>query len=383
MPGTRHLLVASLSLLAASACAQAQYAWVGTYNPNGEGLYRFTVEAKTGALSNRTLVSSLPNVAQLTASRDGKTLYAASEVEKGVVQAWRVAANGELTELNQVSSGGAGPVYLSLTSDGRHLLVANYVSGTTAVLPVQEDGRLGEAVDVHQDQGPAGAARPAAAVEGSFAISDHNGPHAHMISADPSGKYVYSTDLGLDRIYQYRMDSASGKLTPNDPPFISASSPGAGPRHFVFTPKGDGLWLINEESSTLTFYHLDKASGLLREGKTISALPKGYKGTSFAAGLALSADGRQLYVANRLHNSIAHFSVMADGSLSHQEDIWTRGDYPRTLTLDNQGQWLYVMNQRSDNITRFSVAPQSGRLTFAPDYTPVGSPSQMVISAQP
>ncbi|MVT05703.1 6-phosphogluconolactonase [Enterobacter sp. 10-1] len=383
MPAARHLLVASLSLLAASTCAQAQYAWVGTYNPNGEGLYRFTVEAKTGALSNRTLVSSLPNVAQLTVSRDGKTLYAASEVEKGAVQAWRVGANGELSELNQVSSGGAGPVYLSLTPDGRHLLVANYVSGTTAVLPVQEDGRLGEAVDVHQDQGPAGAARPAAAVEGSFAISDHNGPHAHMISADPSGKYVYSTDLGLDRIYQYRMDSASGKLTPNDPPFISASSPGAGPRHFVFTPKGDGLWLINEESSTLTFYHLDKASGLLREGKTISALPKGYKGTSFAAGLALSADGRQLYVANRLHNSIAHFSVMADGSLSHQEDVWTRGDYPRTLTLDNQGQWLYVMNQRSDNITRFSVAPQSGRLTFAPDYTPVGSPSQMVISAQP
>jgi 6-phosphogluconolactonase (cycloisomerase 2 family) len=50
---------------------------------------------------------------------------------------------------------------------------------------------------------------------------------------------------------------------------------------------------------------------------------------------------------------------MADGSLSHQEDIWTRGDYPRTLTLDNQGQWLYVMNQRSDNITRFSVAPKA------------------------
>ncbi|MGX5237542.1 lactonase family protein, partial [Klebsiella pneumoniae] len=128
---------------------------------------------------------------------------------------------------------------------------------------------------------------------------------------------------------------------------------------------------------------LDKQSGLLREGKTVSALPEGYKGTSFAAGLVLSNDGKQLYVANRLHNSIAHFTVLADGSLSHQEDIWTRGDYPRTLTLDNQGQWLYVMNQRSDNITRFSVAPKDGKLTFASDYTPVGSPSQMVISAQP
>ena len=383
MPTARHLLVASLSLLAAGAAAQTQYAWVGTYNPNGEGLYRFTVDNQTGELRDKALVAKLPNLAQLTVSADGKTLYAASEVEKGVVQAWRIGSNGELRELNQVASGGAGPVYLSLTSDGRHLLVANYVSGSIAVLPVKEDGNLGEAVDVHQDQGPAGAERPAAAVEGSFAISDHNGPHAHMIAADPSGKFVYSTDLGLDRIYQYRLDNATGKLTPNDPPFIAASSPGAGPRHFVFTPQGDGLWLINEEASTLTFYHLDKQSGLLREGKTVSALPEAYKGTSFAAGLVLSRDGKQLYVTNRLHNSIGHFTVLADGSLRHQDDIWTRGDYPRTLTLDSQGQWLYVMNQRSDNITRFRVAPKDGRLTFSPDYTPVGSPSQMVISAQP
>lgn len=379
---THHLLAASLSLLATAAVAQPQYAWIGTYNPNGEGLYRFTVDPQTGALDQKTLVSKLPNAAQLTVSHDGKTLYLASEVEQGVVQALRIGDNGELSALNQVASGGAGPVYLSLTPNGRHLLVANYVSGTIAVLPVKSDGSLGEATDTHQDQGEAGAAKPDAAVEGSFAISDHNGPHAHMIAADPSGKFVFSTDLGLDRIYQYRFDDRSGKLTPNDPPFINASSKGAGPRHFVFTPKGDGLWLINEEASTLTHYSLNSESGTLKEGKTISALPKGYKGTSFAAGLVLSHDGKQLYVANRLHNSIAHFTVTADGTLTHQDDVWTRGDYPRTLTLDNQGHWLYVMNQRSDNITRFRVEPD-GKLRFEPDYTPVGSPSQMVISPGP
>jgi 6-phosphogluconolactonase (cycloisomerase 2 family) len=379
---THHLLAASLSLLATAAVAQPQYAWVGTYNPNGEGLYRFIVDPQTGALDQKTLVSKLPNAAQLTVSHDGKTLYLASEVEQGVVQALRIGDNGELSALNQVASGGAGPVYLSLTPNGRHLLVANYVSGTIAVLPVKSDGSLGEATDTHQDQGEAGAAKPDAAVEGSFAISDHNGPHAHMIAADPSGKFVFSTDLGLDRIYQYRLDDRSGKLTPNDPPFINASSKGAGPRHFVFTPKGDGLWLINEEASTLTHYSLNSESGTLKEGKTISALPKGYKGTSFAAGLVLSHDGKQLYVANRLHNSIAHFTVTADGALTHQDDVWTRGDYPRTLTLDNQGRWLYVMNQRSDNITRFRVEPD-GKLRFEPDYTPVGSPSQMVISPGP
>ena len=149
-------------------------------------------------------------------------------------------------------------------------------------------------------------------------------------------------------------------------------------RVYVFTPKGDALWLINEEASTLTHYTVN-ANGTLKEGKTLSALPEGYKGTSFAAGLALSADGKQLYVANRLHNSIGHFTVTAEGTLTHQDDVWTRGDYPRTLTLDKQGRWLYVMNQRSDNITRFRVA-QDGKLSFEPDYTPVGSPSQMVIS---
>ncbi|PLY45968.1 6-phosphogluconolactonase [Lelliottia sp. F153] len=379
---THHLLVASLSLLATAAVAQPQYAWVGTYNPNGEGLYRFTVDPNNGALGEKTLVSQLPNAAQLTVSHEGKTLYLASETEKGVIQALRIGASGELTELNQVASGGAGPVYVSLTPEGRHLLVANYVSGSIAVLPVKADGSLGEATDTHQDQGEPGAAKPEAAVEGSFAVSDHNGPHAHMIAADPSGKYVFSTDLGLDRIYQYRFDTQRGKLTPNEPPFINASSKGAGPRHFVFTPKGDGLWLINEESSTLTWYALDQATGTLKEGKTISSLPKEYKGTSFAAGLALSADGQQLYVANRLHNSIAHFRVTAEGTLVHQEDVWTRGDYPRSLTLDKQGRWLYVMNQRSDNITRFRVAPD-GKLSFEPDYTPVGSPSQMVISTGP
>lgn len=382
MHTVRHLLAASLSLLATTAVAQTEYAWVGTYNPNGEGLYRFNVDAHSGALSHKTLISPLPNAAQLTASPDGKTLYVASEVEKGVVQALRIGDNGELQALNQVSSGGAGPVYLSLTPNGRFLLVANYVSGSIAVLPVKADGSLGEAVDKRQDQGEPGAAKPEAAAEGSFAISDHNGPHAHMIAADPQGKFVFSTDLGLDRIYQYRFDAGSGALTPNEPPFIHASSKGAGPRHFVFTPAGDGLWLINEEASTLTYYALDSVSGTLKEGKTVSALPDGYKGTSFAAGLALSHDGKQLYVANRLHNSVAHFTVQPDGTLKHQDDVWTRGDYPRSLTLDKQGRWLYVMNQRSDNITRFRITA-GGKLSFAPDYTPVGSPSQMVITSHP
>ncbi|QEW33795.1 lactonase family protein [Erwinia billingiae] len=359
--------------------AQAQFAWVGTYNPNGEGLYRFQVNPADGALSGKTLVSQLANPAQLTADAKGKTLYVASESEKGVVVAYAIAADGSLSKLNEVSTHGAGPVYLSLTPDGKFLLVANYVSGSKAVLPVLADGRLAEASDTQQDQGPAGAAKPAAAVEGSFAVSDHNGPHAHMIATDLSGKFVFSTDLGLDRIYQYRL-SADGKLQPNTPAWIPASSAGAGPRHFVFHPDGHSVYLINEEASTLTHYLLNRKTGTLSEAATVTALPAGYKGTSFAAGLVIDKAGKNLYVANRLHNSIAHFAIEANGTLTQKDDVWTRGDYTRTLTLSPDGKTLYAMNQRSDNITRFKVDPVNGALSFTNDYTAVGAPSQLVLT---
>lgn len=359
--------------------AQAQFAWVGTYNPNGEGIYRFVVNPADGALSDKTLVSQLPNPAQLTVDAKGKNLYAASESEKGVVVAYAIAQDGSLSKLNEVSSRGAGPVYLSLTPDGKYLLVANYISGSKAVLPVLADGRLAPASDTQQDQGPAGAAKPAAAVEGSFAVSDHNGPHAHMIATDPTGKFVFSTDLGLDRIYQYRI-SSDGKLQANTPAWIPASSPGAGPRHFVFRPDGKSLYLINEEASTLTHYLLNSKTGTLTEAASVSVLPAGYKGTSFAAGLVMDKAGNNLYVANRLHNSIAHFTIEANGTLSYKDDVWTRGDYTRTLTLSPDGKTLYAMNQRSDNITRFRVDPSSGSLSFADDYTAVGAPSQLVLT---
>lgn len=359
--------------------AQAQFAWVGTYNPNGEGLYRFQVNPADGALSGKTRVSDLANAAQLTADAKGKTLYVASESEKGMVVAYAIAADGSLSKLNEVSTHGAGPVYLSLTPDGKFLLVANYVSGSKAVLPVLADGRLAEASDTQQDQGPAGAGKPAAAVEGSFAVSDHNGPHAHMIATDLSGKFVFSTDLGLDRIYQYRL-SADGKLQPNTPAWIPASSAGAGPRHFVFHPDGHSVYLINEEASTLTHYLLNRKTGTLTEAASVSALPAGYKGTSFAAGLVIDKAGKNLYVANRLHNSIAHFAIEANGTLTHKDDAWTRGDYTRTLTLSPDGKTLYAMNQRSDNITRFRVDPANGTLSFTNDYTAVGAPSQLVLT---
>lgn len=146
-----------------------------------------------------------------------------------------------------------------------------------------------------------------------------------------------------------------------------------------FSAEGHALWLVNEEASTLTHYLINPQSGALQEKATVSTLPAGYKGTSFAAGLVIDKAGKNLYVANRLHDSIAHFEVNANGTLTHKDDVWTRGDYPRTLTLSPDGSMIYVMNQRSDNITSFKVDKASGAINFTGNYVAVGAPSQMVI----
>jgi len=387
---TAMLAVSAMPLYAAEKTMTSMtphFAYVGTYNPNGEGVYRFKFDPKTGALSDKTLASQLPNQAQMVLSHDGKTLFIGSEIDNynggkhGAVAAYRIAPeDGSLTLINQADSQGAGPVYLSLTPKGDHLLVANYISGVVAVFPVDASGKLSEASNSQQDSGPAGAGKPAAAAEGSFAVSDHNGPHAHMIATDPSGKFVFSTDLGLDRIYQWKLNSETGVLEANDPPFIKASSEGAGPRHFVFHPNGKVVFLINEEASTLTSYRFDTTQGTLTELHSLSSLPAGFKGTNFAAGIVLSKDGKHLYVANRLHNSIAQINVTGEGAMTWSDETWTRGDYPRTLTLSPDGKYIYAMNQRSDNITRFKISGENGKLSFVDDYVAVGSPSQLVIA---
>lgn len=387
-------LAVLISSLAISGCAlkprseaSSQFAYLGTYHPNGNGLYLMSVEPNDNQLTVKKLVSALPNAAQLVVDKEGKYLYVASEVNDynhlshGSITSYAInKQNGELNYLNQVSSQGGSPVYLSIHPSGKFLLVANYGDGSIASYGIRENGRLTKRIQVKKSVGKAKNKTPKGAVEGSFAISGHDGPHAHMIQSSPDGKYVLSTDLGLDRIYQWKFDE--GKLKPNLPAYISASSAGAGPRHFVFHPNGEKLYLVNEEASTITAYSYDTKIGSLAELQSLSTLPDDYVGTSFASGILISEDGKHIYVGNRLHNSITHFAVNGDGTLKKKETIWTRGDYPRTLSFSPDGNTVYALNQRSDNIAAFKVSPWTGSLSFTGKITAVGSPSQLVFLPQ-
>jgi 6-phosphogluconolactonase (cycloisomerase 2 family) len=245
------------------------------------------------------------------------------------------------------------------------------------VLPILADGRLGDASDVKVDAGTIGPTRAAHAPSGSFAVSGHDRTHAHMIQADPSGKFVLHVDLGLDMIVIWRFDDQRGTLAPNDPPSVSLPA-GDGPRHFHFHPNGRWFYSIQEEGSTIAAFDYDSGAGRLTTRQTISTMPPGFAGSNFCSGILVSADGRYVYAGNRLHDSIAIFAVGADGQLTYVGEEWTRGDYPRSFSFDPTGGFLYCCNQRADAVTIFRVDKASGELSFTGQYVPVGNPSSIV-----
>ena len=392
----RQLLKGSAALIVPTIALSARrpvFAYVGSYSSpqgpegskgNGKGIYLFQMNASTGKLDRRELLEDPFNPSWLAIHPSGKYLYAANEISNfegthsGAVTSYEIdPPSGRLTKLNTVSSQGAGPAHLSVHPSGKYVFVANYYGGTFAVLPVQADGRLGSASDVKIDNGPVGPTPAASAPFGSFAISGHDHTHAHMIDSDPIGKFVLGSDLGLDKIQVWKFNDELGKLDETGGTFAEVPA-GDGPRHFVFHPNGHWLYSLQEEGSTLILFDYDAGTGGLTKRQQLSSLPAGFAGTNFTSEVRIAPDGKFLYAANRLHDSIAFFSIGPSGMLTFVDETWTRGDYPRSFTIDPTGNFLYSCNQRSDAVATFRINRATGNLTFTGQYTAIGTPSIII-----
>lgn len=242
---TGAALCAPLGRMQLSGTKTMRTLYIGTYtNGDSEGIYRCAFDDETGALEVKGVAGPIDNPSFLAVHPSGRSLYSVSETSEfegaagGGVYAYAIdRPDGRLTQLNARSSRGGAPCYVTVTPDGRHVLVANYSGGNVAILPLRGDGRLGEASDVEQH-------------EGSGPDEDRqDGPHAHCIVVGPSGDRAFAADLGIDRIVGYRLQD--GDLVPAGGESVA---PGAGPRHLVFHPDGRRAYVINELDSTITAF---------------------------------------------------------------------------------------------------------------------------------
>ncbi len=361
--------VAWIAAATAWTAGAAQTVYIGTYSQRGsEGIYMSRLDPVTGRLEAPKVAAKATNPSFLALHPKLPVLYAVNETGRyegkpvGAVIAFAVdEATGALTELNREPTGGPVPCHLAVDTTGSHLVIANYVDGTVASFPLAPDGRLKPVAQLLRHEGSGPNARR------------QKGPHAHGVTFAPANDFVFVPDLGIDRVVGYRFDAKTGRLDRHEPA-CGIVHPGAGPRHFAFRPSGKTAYAVNELDATVTAFHWDGTAGTMKPFATVPGAPKGFEGTNTAAEIVAHPSGRFLYSSNRGHDSIAVFTLDADGKPEPVQHQSTGGRAPRNFTLDPSGRFLVAANQDSDNILAFRVDPDTGRLTPTGSEIAVAAP---------
>jgi 6-phosphogluconolactonase (cycloisomerase 2 family) len=373
-PTRRALLRAGAALGVARLGAQpnraagALYAYVGCYTTarryaRGDGIHVYRVEPATGAWTHVQHVGDLINPSFLVVRRDQRYLYAVHG-DESYATSFSVDRNtGFLTLLNRVETGGQNGVHQAFDASDKFMVVANYGTGNVSVLPVRQDGTLGDQVQLVPLPGLPGPNR-----------IEQASSHPHQIVFDPSGKFVVVPDKGLDRIFIFSFDPATGRLTPTEQGSVVARS-GSGPRHAAFHPTLPVLFVLNEISSSVATYYLEAEHGSLRPVQILPTLPSDFTGENTAAEIAVSAGGRFVYCSNRSHDSIGIFAADAStGLLTSIGWVSSRGRVPRFIGFDPSRRFLYAANEQADTVVSWLADASTGRLTATEQVVRNASP---------
>lgn len=366
--------LAALAMIITPLSAAADpLVFVTAFAPGEQGgIHAYEFNSKDGSLKPIERTAGAENPFFLALSPNKKYLYSIHAKQFGGKENEQVAAyelvgrTGKLKLLNRSSAEGTAACYLDVDKTGRTVVVANYASGSVASLPVKADGSLGEPASFIPHKGS------------SVNPQRQKEPHAHCIVVSPNNRFAFAADLGTDQILCYKLDSAVGKLTPNDPPFAKSPA-GAGPRHLTFHPGGKWMYVINELLNSVTAFDYDAESGTLKEKQTISTLPKDFKGTSYCADVKITPDGGFLYGTNRGHDSIAAYRIGADGRLSLVAIEPSLGKGPQNLAITADGQWLLCANMPGNNVAVFKINPKTGGLKSVGDPVSQTSPSCIML----
>jgi 6-phosphogluconolactonase len=338
---------------------------IGTYTKGtSKGIYVYRFYAESGRLAFLNEVDDVSNPSYLCASADNKFVYAVNEDGKnGGVSAFTFNAyQGKLTPINKQSSGGADPCFISEDKDQKNVFVANYSSGSLAVLPVNKDGSLSPVSQLIKDDGH------------GVNKDRQEGPHVHIAMLSPDEKYLLYSDLGTDKLNVMRYHASHPQpLTPANPAYFTVPD-GEGPRHIVFSNDKKHVYLVTEMGSNVHVFDYD--NGKLKDVQSVTLLRDGFKGQTAGAAIHISPDGRFLYASNRLEtNEISVYAIDPDnGHLIFVQRVSSFGKNPRDFAIEPNGNFLVVANQDSDSIFVYRIDKSSGKIARTMITVQIGNP---------
>jgi 6-phosphogluconolactonase (cycloisomerase 2 family) len=376
------LMAGSIGAMSVQAAFAEDYQLlVGSYTAGqSQGIYRLAFDSSTGQINARPLqVVKSENPSWLTLSKDQRHLFVVNENGPGQIDpVGRVSSYAidpkthVLSLISQVQSLGNEPTHSSLSADGSHLFVSNYSvaddpGGTLAVVPVAADGTLKPVVQM--------SSHPASRVNPERQAS----AHVHSTIPSPDGKYLFSNDLGADKVFAYRFDPKANPqlpLTPTNPAFVQLP-PGSGPRHLLFSSDGKHAWLTMEMSAQVAVF--DYHDGTLEQTQRVDLAAGQPVSDKAAAALHASADGKFLYVSNRgTANQLLVFAIdPVTGRLTELQRRAVEGDHPREFSLDPSGKFLLIANQKSNQIVVVERDAKSGLLGKTVQKLPMDAPSDL------
>ena len=376
------LIAGSVGAMGVQAAPADEYQLlVGSYTAGqSQGLYRLNFDSATGQIDAKPLqVIKTENPSWLTLSKDQQRLFVVNENGPGQADpVGRVSSYSidpksyQLSLINQVQSLGNEPTHSSLSADASHLFVSNYSvaedpGGTLAVVPVSADGTLKPVVQM--------SSHPSSRVNPQRQMS----AHVHSTISSPDGRYVFSNDLGADKVFVYRFDPKANPqlpLTAANPASVQLP-PGSGPRHLLFSADGKHAWLTMEMSAQVAVF--DYQDGKLEQTQMVDLAAGQPVSDKAAAALHASADGKFLYVSNRgTANQLLVFAI--DPATGHLKELQRRsveGDHPREFSLDPSGRFLLIANQKSNQIVVVERDAKTGLLGKTVQKLPMDAPSDI------
>ncbi|MBL0232749.1 MAG: lactonase family protein [Chitinophagaceae bacterium] len=357
----KYILFAFSCLIFINTTAQTSYMLAGTYDsPLNQGIHVYSYDGKTGKVTERSHFK-ISNPSYLTVSPDKKFVFAVEEDAATNGRSGNICSfsfdvsKGDLTFIDRKPTGGDHPCHVECDKTGRWLFVSNYTSGSLSVVPVKENGKLGEPVLIsHYGKGADTVRQRSPHVHGAFISSDN--------------KKLFVTDLGLDRIYVYPFDASSGKL--GLPDSIQAL-PGSGPRSLAFNQDNSIAYVIEELNGTVEALSLNQNG--IRSIQTISTHKTGDALRPGSADIKIR--GFRLYASNRGDiNDIAIYKIDPfTGQLKLIGYQSVLGDAPRNFSIDPSGKYLFCANQNSNEIVVFRIR-KNGTLKDSGRRVKLGKP---------
>jgi 6-phosphogluconolactonase len=354
IPASSIIRLLALAALSSPLLASPRPVFFGTGGPGAKGIYRATFDSESSVLTPAELAAEVGSPGFLALHPSGQILYAAANGPAGPgAVAYRLDPDGTLSLLDSQPTGDGGAAHIAVHPSGRFLLTAQYGGGSTALFPLDADGRLGPAT-VHEHEGGSGVVK-----------ERQESPHPHWCGFSPDGSFALVPDLGMDGIVIYKVDAAAPSITRHG---FAASVPGGGPRHMRFSPDGAHIYLLNELSLSVTVFAWNAEAGTATQLGTTPALSDQAKaGEAFnsAAEILVHPSGQFVYSSNRGHDSVTVFRAQDGGRALQVTQVQPiRGAFPRNIALDPGARWLLAAGADSNTVAVHAIDQQSGALTF-------------------